>query len=185
MRKTLAALPLFLFAVSSSAFAVPIIGGITEVEFNDTFLSLGLNVTANLPATLTGATATFPITGVDTEPLLITHVGSLSISNGVNTLTIGNFSIDGPLAQMLGDVDGGPTQAALFNLETGLQLSITQLTADSFNGLFGTNLQEGIIIATADPQLIVQEPSAVPEPSSALLIGLGVAGLALLSRRAA
>lgn len=178
MLKHLGVLAVF-FGLSASLLpGATIVGGATSVTFNSTFLGLGLTVTPNPPATLNGATAVFPITGGDTDPLLITHSGTLTLSAGISSIELGNFTINGTTGLVLGDVIGVGTQLDLFNIEPGLVLSLTGTSAGALNATFGTSLVSGLAVATASPDI-----TAVPEPASAALLLAGAGACAFLRRR--
>jgi hypothetical protein len=92
----------FSFPVLASADTRPIVAGSTDVALDSSFLSaltsLGVTPSIEKPATLTGATAAFPVTDgeidLDTAKAEIFHEGGLSLTAGSTTVKVFNYIID-------------------------------------------------------------------------------------------
>jgi hypothetical protein len=170
-------------------------GGQTLVTLDPGFISLltgnGLVPSAIAPATLSGAVASFPITGGSTSAgnAIIDHSGGLTFTKGATFLSIGNFVIDTANSDVTGfamnssglDVASAP----LFTIGSGLTLALTgtaagAISATFFNGDSGiTQTLTGFKVGVADPQ-----PTAItPEPGSLLLMGTGLLGVASVGYR--
>lgn len=174
--------------------AAPIVGGTTTVVLDSATLAVivGAGVT---PAPFGSATldtsgpvvASFPITGGNTMPLTIEHDGSgLSFTVGANTVDIINFLIDftNPADALIsgGVLLNGSTVVAsgfrLFEIDSNLGLSLSADAGAALASNLGIPDLGGAFIGTASTS-----PVVVPEPSSILMLGAGLASLALLSRR--
>jgi hypothetical protein len=210
-RCLLVAVPLLLTA-AAPAGALPLVGDETIVLLTSkpALDSAGIVVGALPGATLgldvAGRTEVlFPITGGDLGGAggTIEHGGGLLLSDGAINVTLEDFVIDLAALQLSGDVavDGLPAgSVALFDvadcfalagtpgrcldgdgstLLTGLKLSLTApaatLLSDAFGGVFSVGSQVGV--ARIDARV-------VPEPTAALLLACGVAGISTVSRRA-
>ncbi len=165
--------------VSTSAIAAPIaLGGSTSVVLTDGIASVASPIG---PATLVGNTATFPITGGETGPddalVRIFHSGGLLLGGIV---ALEDFIIDlTPPPQLFGFVNGGDDEVALFNIGSGLVLTLTDGAASALNGAFDTDaFSSQTVIGTA-----TVNPETVPEPTSLLLLGTALAFAASRLRR--
>jgi hypothetical protein len=148
------------------------------------------------------AEAAFPITGGDlTGPGLfgtIEHDGSgIRLSTASATVDLENFEIDFDALQVFGDVteDGTPGgNAALFDVDPcsnlfgtaaqcidgdgsilldGWKLSLTEGAADALSMAFGLPFTTGAQVGVARIDV-----RFVPEPGTALLVGIGLAAVA-------
>jgi len=202
--KTLLTLALLALPVAASATAV--VGGNTRVAFGPAIsgLEAGLTGTASLVGGEGGLTVNFGITGGDLDGSLagtIRHDGSgITLSNGINTLGLGNFVIDTTSGFLLGDASlngtGLGTALQLFSFDLGtvsvaqltdlgnplLSLFITSTASGALTAAFGLADTTGVVLGAAAtaPQLA----AAVPEPESwaLLVVGFGIVG-AIMRRR--
>jgi hypothetical protein len=184
-------------AWTTPAAAVPIAAvGTTDVTVSDTVLGfLDDNDIAPSPvdpATLAGATFSFPITGGDTDPLRITHSGGVRLEGGGSFVEVSNFVIDGSSGFVSGMVMGSAfavsMTADLFMLDAvdagppvTANLKITQGLNDALGATFANGADLGltdVVFGTASTA-----PQPVPLPAGAPLLLAGLAGLALLRRR--
>jgi hypothetical protein len=183
--------------MSASAHAATIIGGGTSVKLTaaPTLTGLGLSF-----ATFGTASATVDAMGIPTATFLITggsindatgtarieHNGSgLNFTGGGKALSIGDFVINTSTNVLTGRVKIGATTLAnvpLFNIGTGLSLSLTNEAAGAFTTVFGAPDLSGAAIGTASVNLI---SVPVPEPGTwgMLIVGFGIVGIALRSRQ--
>ena len=144
----------------------------------------GIGPAAIAPGALGGdpLAFTFPITSVSATNIL--HSGGISLTQGTQVLELLNFDID--LAQFIvfgtGILNGGSLGSLpLFTVNSDLSLVLTEGAAGALNSVFGaTNpaFTAGLSVGTASF-------TAVPEPGSLALLGLGLAGLAFSRRRKA
>lgn len=175
--------------------------GTTDVTVSDVVLSfLSSNfITASplAPATASGATFSFPITGGVTNPLVITHSGGLRLEGGAAFLEATNFVIDAAAGTVFGSATGSalggdPVSADLFSLSNVL-VSGNTITADllitsTLNSVLGLTFAgpdtdlglTGLTFGTASTS-----PAAVPLPAAAwlLLAGFGALGAIRARRR--
>jgi len=185
----------FVSLLVPGAFADSISGGQTLVTLDQAFIDLlttnSLVPSAIAPATLSGAVASFPITGGETNGpnAIITHSGGLTFTQASTSLSIGNFVIDTAASEVTGfatntnglDVSSVP----LFTIGPGLTLDLTGTAAGAISATFFggssdiTQTLTGFRVGVADPQ-----PTAVtPEPGSLLLMATGMLGLATTAYR--
>jgi hypothetical protein len=208
LRLVPAAAALSLVVLAGSARALPLIGDQTLVLLTaKPALDAAGIVVGAVPGSLLGqdlagrTEALFPITGGDLslQGGTIEHGGGLLLSDGTHTLGLRNFVIDLVSARLFADVarNGSPLgTVALFDvgdcsslvgrcfdgdgslLLDGYRLGLTEAGAAALADAFGTSFAAGaqVGVARLDVRL-------VPEPSTALLLALGVAGAAGVGRR--
>ena len=137
--------------LSAPASAVPIAAtGTTDVTVSDTVLAFlgdnGITPSPILPATAAGATFSFPITGGDTDPLVINHSGGLSLAAGAAFLEASDFVIDAGAGTVFGSAVGSalgtePLFVDLFELSgvavTDGVISADLLITSTLNGALG------------------------------------------------
>ena len=190
--RTIAAATALLVGFAAPVSAAPMVGGSTVVTLDLTsqpnFVSVatgnGIGPAAIAPGALGGdpLAFTFPITSVSATNIL--HSGGISLTQGTQVLELLNFDID--LAQFIvfgtGILNGGSLGSLpLFTVNSDLSLVLTEGAAGALNSVFGaTNpaFTAGLSVGTASF-------TAVPEPGSLALLGLGLAGLAFSRRRKA
>jgi PEP-CTERM motif len=185
--------------LTAPAQAATIIGGATSVTLTaaPTLAGLGLSFsTFGSASTIIGAggipTATFLITGGSvndaTGKAMIMHNGSgLNFTGGGKALSIGDFLINTTTNVLTGKVQYGTTtltDVPLFNIGTGLALSLTSQAAGAFTTVFGAPNLTGTAIGTASTSFVTVA-TAVPEPAAwgMMLVGFGVVGASLRLRQ--
>ncbi len=195
------------FAISSVQ-AVPIVGGVTQVRLIPAIATaiIGAGVTPSATGSgslnLSTLTFSFPITGGDLSAGVIPgstiqHNGSgIRFAAGTISIDIGNFLIDTTSLSISGSVNSvNPVQGSglsllgvpLFALAIGndpafpFSVSLTGAAAGALNATFGTTLfSAGLQIGNA---LTSPQVANVPEPAALMILGLGVAGVAMARRR--
>ena len=170
--------------------AAEIVGGTTTVALDSgtvtALTGLGFTIAPVLPSTLTGLTATFPITVGDTTTE-IDHSGGLTLSKGATTAFITSFVIhlDGPQVNTItGFLSSGAIGiggVTFFDIGSGLNLTLDSELAGQIAGAFSVPNLTGAAIGTAtvDPGLV----SSTPEPTSLAFLTVGVLGLVAWLRR--
>lgn len=152
------------------------------------------------PALLPSPTVLYGITEVDLTTLEIFHEGiGLEFTTGAPTVTLENFIINAAAGTVSADVtaveSGVMTNADVFTLTAcaefatfcvgadgtttaaGLGLFLTDTAISVLVGEFGSAPFDGITTAT-NIGVANTTFTVIPEPSTALLMGLGLAGLA-------
>jgi hypothetical protein len=160
------------FCISQTGQAAAVTGGTTSVALDSATVSaltgLGFSIAPVAPATLSGTTAMFPITGGDTTTM-IDHSGGLSFSKMGTTAGIENFVINltGMQANTItGQLVAGSTMVSgvtLFDIGSGLSLTLDAQLAGDLSAAFGVPNLTGAAIGTASVSPIT---SASPEPST-------------------
>lgn len=204
----LGGLALVLGLGAGNARALPLVGDQTIVLLTSAGLleSVGIAVaptgTAVVALDIAGRPeALFPITGGELTGLAgtIEHEGSgLLLSQGETELPLGNFLIDTTQLLLFGDTPLGNVPLFEIGLCTslagtaaqcidgdgsvlldGFKLSLTQTAAGALSLVFGLPDLTGVQIGVARIDARV-----VPEPGTAMLVGLGLAAVAIRGRRA-
>ncbi len=203
---------LTLIVAQERALAVPLSGNATSIDLTLNLDGLDLMVmpvgTASQDAL---GHFVLPISGGDVtlgEPLIgrIEHEGSgLSISRGDLTAALTDLAIDFDAGTTSAGVDAGSFSSTIevFDLSacgvsgcpkldgsiaiTGFGLILRDEAADALGSFFGVEkkLVGGAQFGIARPQLefATSKGTDVPEPSTAVLIGLGLTSLAFVGRR--
>lgn len=200
-------------AATLPAAAQSVTGGTATLTFSDDAVStlslIGVSVSATGSAsTVTpGQVFSFPITGGtfsgDALDTVITDpAAGVTLTRGATVITLNDFRVDRGTSTLYGDiVIGGSTteDAALYTFT-----SITEDMSDFYNrqvsasGMFITELALNTlgdalgvptflrpVVAEVDFGTLTGNVAVVPEPSTYLLMGLGLAGVGLLKRRRA
>jgi hypothetical protein len=169
------------------------VGGSTVVTLDLTsqpnFVSVatgnGISPAAIAPGALGGdpLAFTFPITSVSATNIL--HTGGISLTEGGTVLELLNFDINLTELTVFGSAVLNGDALGILPLFTvngsTLALGLTGGAADALNSVFGAvdpAFTAGLSVGTASF-------TAVPEPGSLALLGLGLAGLAFSRRRKA
>ena len=185
--------------LTAPAQAATIIGGATGVTLTaaPALTGLGLSFAPfGSSSAVVGAggipTATFLITGGSvndvTGKAMIMHNGSgLNFTAGGNALRIGDFLINTTTNVLTGKVQFGTTtltDVPLFNIGTGLTLTLTSQAAGAFTTVFGAPNLTGTTIGTASTSFVTAA-TAVPEAATwgMMLLGFGVVGASLRLRQ--
>lgn len=196
--RRLLAMSALALAPLAPASAATIIGGGTEVTLTaaSTLTGLGLTFapygTASVVPGPGDPVVSFLITGGSRDDvsgaLLVRHNGSgLNFTAGSNTLRIGDFVVDTATNLLSGAVVANGSALGvvpLFNIGTGLTLTLTSQAAGAFTTVFGAPDLTGATIGTADVNAVFA-PVAVPEPAAwAMLIGgFALAGTTMRRRK--
>ena len=175
---------------SAYSHAAEIVGGTTTVALDSgtvtALTGLGFTIAPVTPSTLSGVTATFPITGGDSTAE-IDHSGGLALSKGGTTADITSFVIHlaGPQVNTItGFLSAGAVGiggVTFFDIGSSLNLTLDAELAGQIASAFSVPNLTGAAIGTAtvDPVLV----SATPEPASLALLGVGLLGFATYLRR--
>jgi len=193
-------------AIAAPASAVPVVGGATRIDFNQSFLATGLQIelTGNASESGVPGGSNLPITGGNLDGNLagtIRHDGSgISLRDSFSVLTLSNFVIDTTASTVFGDVSQNGVDlgggGALFTFDLGsvsvaeltdinnpaLVLNLTQSAASSFETAFGfgfTLIGQPVAVAATTPLF-----GAVPEPGTwaMMIVGFGLAGTSMRAR---
>ncbi|MGI9390072.1 MAG: PEP-CTERM sorting domain-containing protein [Boseongicola sp.] len=170
--------------------------GTTDVTVADPVLAFlsgaGIAASPIAPATASGAAFSFPVTGGDTDSLLIAHSGGLQLSAGAAFLEATNFTIDGLGGTVSADVSSSAFASVLQIPIFGLAaVSLAgPITADlvinsNLNGALGATFAgdadlglTGLVFGSASTS-----PVPVPLPAAMPLFLLGLAIFGVLGRR--
>jgi hypothetical protein len=120
------------------------------------------------PATLSGTTASFPITGgiaaLDLSAAEVAHSGGISLTKGATVVSLTDFFIrvgGGEAPQLLATLNGGATPVAIIDLDlsalapdiqgrnvtlSGITAKLTQGAADALNTAFGSSAFAGGLV---------------------------------------
>ena len=120
------------------------------------------------PATLSGTTASFPITGglvaLDLSAAEVAHSGGISLTKGATVVRLTDFDIvvgGSGAPQLFATLNGGATPVAIIDLDlsalapaidgrnvtlSGITAKLTQGAADALNGAFGTTAFAGGLV---------------------------------------
>ncbi|TRW14961.1 PEPxxWA-CTERM sorting domain-containing protein [Glacieibacterium frigidum] len=200
IRAALVAAALF---VPSLASALTVTGGDTRVAFNAGALTgLTAGVTGGATVTGPGLTVNFPIIGGFLDAALagqIRHDGSgITLSNGTNTLALGNFVIDTTASILFGDAALNDTtlgtNLALFGFDLTsisvaqltdldnplLGLQLTSTAAGALTAAFGVGDLTGATLGNAATAPAI---AAVPEPGTWAMLIIGFGAVGALARR--
>lgn len=208
MKRTLiaAGLALAAFAWHGTARATPVVGNESIVTLVVDVGSLGVTVAPTGTATVDPiGRYVLPVTGGDVtfNPLagFILHEGSgLSFTRDTSNVTVANLRVDFTSGVVTGDVSGTVSTGNmdLFNIVpcdnggctdghggipvTEKGLFLTSNGANLFNGLYTSP-----VVTTGDQvglaEIHLRLEGGVPEPTTLLLMGIGLAGLALVRTR--
>jgi hypothetical protein len=184
LRTTLIATGGVLFFAAAGS-AVPVSGGDTSVALNagtvDALVGLGFSIAPVSPATLTGLTATFPITGGDTSTM-IDHSGGLAVTKGGTTVDIEDFVINLGTDTLTGSlIAGGATTPnfTFFDIGAGDALTLDAALAGALSSTYGVPNLTGAAIGTATVSAVL-----TPEPATVSLAACGLlAALVGVSRK--
>ena len=125
--------------------------------------SLGIAPGIIGPATLSGATASFPIAGgranLDLSGGIVRHTGGLALTKGSTVVKMTAFDVHvGPTPQLFASINGGASKAAVLDLDLtgvtpavsgrtitlpGVTARFTQGAANALNAAFGTTAFSG------------------------------------------
>lgn len=185
-------------APASAVTIAPV--GTTDVTVSDAvvgFLSTnGITPSPIAPATASGVTFAFPITGGSTDPLIVNHSGGLALTAGAAFVNAYDFVIDAGAGTVFGSAVGSavgstPVKADLFSL-TNVAIKGSTITADllitsTLNSVLGSTFAAGADLGLTGKTFGSAETSPAPvplPPAFLLLVGaLGVIGV--VKRRAA
>lgn len=188
--------------IAAPAVAAPIApSGTTDVTVSDDVLAFlsGASIvpSAIAPATVSGATFAFPITGGETDTLTITHNGGVRLEGGGAFIEVSDFVIEGALGVVNGTVFGSdpafatPVFADLFMLDAvdlGPPITANLKITGTLNGALGTTFAGGADLgltgAVFGSAETAPQVAPIPLPAAAPMLLAGIAGLALFRRRA-
>jgi hypothetical protein len=194
----LAAPALLAVGISTApASAVPIAPmGTTDITASEGIFGF-LGDDAITPSPIPPATMTFsfPITGGETDPLLVTHSGGLRFATGDAFLEATDFVINAATGIVAGSVFGSalwddPAMADLFTLDnvasSNGMITADLLITDTLNMMLGLTFADpvrdlgltGAVFGSAETG-----PMPIPLPASASLLIGGIAMLGLARRR--
>ena len=182
------------FLVPEAEAAVIEPGGTTSVEVRYSFGALPISATPTGIATVDTSGSfpvfSFPITGgtADGGVLLIEHEGSgVALSDGITTASVGNFVVDTMLAEVRGDVTGGPQDFPLFDLGTttanGIQVFLSDELEGALEAAFGRNLPSGLFGFANTSPTIAPEVEVIPLPAALPLLAGGLALFGVVATR--
>jgi hypothetical protein len=153
--------------------AAAIYGGNTTVTLNSATVGaltgLGFSIAPIAPASVTGLSAVFPITGGDTTTD-ITHSGGLAFTKGGVTTDISDFTINLTNNTLTGDVNGASgSSTPFFDIGAGAVLTLDPTLAGALSSIYGIPNLSGATIGTATINAVT-----TPEPASFVFVGLGL-----------
>jgi PEP-CTERM motif len=170
-------------------------GGLIDISLNPAFPPGSASVSASVFDPTTDGTlgAATPISGTATGDL--TTPGGVSANNTqsanelTQNVTVGSFfdvfvTLSG---SEVGPGAVGPFSGTVFSLivfDSGTGHVAVQLTVNPNVGANGNPIIDGTVgIMTSGPQVMVNQQSSVPEPSSVSLLSLGLGAVVVISRR--
>ncbi|MEO1020431.1 MAG: VPLPA-CTERM sorting domain-containing protein [Pseudomonadota bacterium] len=144
------------------------------------------------PATASGAVFSFPISGGDTSPFIITHTGGLRLEGGGSFIEASDFVIDVDsgfvISTVIGSAFSGPLSANIFelaNVQAGPPILVDLAITSTFNTALGSTFAggsdpglTGVVFGTASTN-----PVPVPLPATLPLIAVGLGALYWVRRR--